>query len=395
MKVIYITTRPPYPPHKGDQLIAFEQIRNMPKEKHEIYLVSLVSNYSETNEVKNRLGEYCKEIYFIKIDRITQCLSMLKTIVNMKPLQVNMYNNKYIINRIREIQNEVRPDIVHFQTARLGEVLKDLKAPKVLDMIDILSLNMKRRAQRETFFFKIVFMIEAILLEKYEASIINKYKKVTMVSQNDLDNSNLKSCTNIVINPNGTFIDKEYLEQYKDIKKENIILFHGNMNYFPNYEAMDYFVKHIWPDIITKYPDYRLFIVGKDPIDKIANLNNKNNIVVTGFVEDICEYLCKAKIGVYPLNSGTGMQNKILEALACGLPIIASDYALQGIPGITSSEVIVANKKEEYLSAIDNLINSDDVRTRYKVNGQSFIFSRYSWHSNIDRLIKVWEDSLD
>ncbi|RCW47879.1 glycosyltransferase [Paenibacillus prosopidis] len=393
MKVLYVTTRPPYPPHRGDQLIAYEQIRNLPKGKYELYLVSLVRNENEKKEALNQLQPYCKKIIFVRLGKIGSILGLIKTLFNWKPLQVNMYSNKGIRKQMTEIYDMITPDIVHIQTVRLGELLRKKNTSKVMDMIDILSLNMERRALKENIILKGILKLEAVLLKKYEKKMTNDYQVVSLVSQNDLIHSHLKYA-NTIINPNGTYINNEYIEKYNNIVKEDIVIFHGNMSYFPNVEAMVYFVNEIWPDISRQFPKYKLYIVGKDPVDKILRLSAVKNVHVTGFVDDICELLLKAKIGIYPLRSGTGMQNKILEALACGLPTIASNFALQGVPDVTSEEVIRANEKEEYIKAIELLINDENIREKYKENGQGFVFSNYSWESNVETLMSMWERAL-
>lgn len=393
MKVIYVTTRPPYPPHRGDQLIAYEQIRNLPTGKYELYLVSLIRNENEKKEVLKQLQPYCKKIIFIRLSKIGTLLGLFKTLYNWKPLQVNMYSNNGIRKQMTELFEMIKPDIVHIQTVRLGELLRIKKTSKVIDMIDILSLNMERRASKEGFILKSVLKFESVLLKRYEKKMIKEYQVVSLVSQNDLENSHIKNA-NITINPNGTYINKEYIDKYNNVAKEDIIIFHGNMSYFPNIEAMVYFVNEIWPAILSQFPKYKLYIVGKDPVDKIIKLSAIKNVHVTGFVDDICELLLKAKIGIYPLRSGTGMQNKILEALACGLSTVASDFALQGVPDVTSEEVIRANEREEYIKAIQMLINNENMRGKYEKNGQEFVFSKYSWESNVETLMRMWKNAL-
>ncbi|WP_312518548.1 glycosyltransferase family 4 protein [Anaerospora sp.] len=394
MKILYVTTRAPYPPHKGDQLIAFEQLRNLPEGNYEVYLVSFITHDNEKKDVIARLRQYCKEIFFIKVTKLNACFNAAKTLINQKPLQVNMYTSSLIKKRIGKIFNQVQPDLVHIQTVRLGELLRDKPVPKMMDMIDVLSLNMKRRAEKENKFLKGIFNLEAFFLKRYERTIVKDYQVTSVVSQNDVSNSHFAATCPIRINPNGTYINREYLAKYKDTEKENFLIFHGNMRYFPNIEAVLYFTKEVWPTVIKNYPGFKLYIVGKDPADPVIKLHGENNIVVTGFVEDICDYLCKAKIGVYPLNSGTGMQNKILEALACGVPTVASNLALQGIADITTNEVLVANTKQEYIKAIELLINDEAARKKYLANGQKFINDRYSWKKNVESLGTSWREAV-
>ena len=391
MKVVYFTSRTPYPPYKGDQLIAYEQIKKLSALNVQVYLICFADNDEDEHHVRTVLNKYCREVYTFKIKRWQKPLNLLKVFFNFKPFQVNLYTNNKLKIQIRKLCHKINPDLIHIQTVRIAEYFMEDTKPKVIDMIDVLSLNMKRRAEKESILLKLILNIESKLLANYEKKVLNVYDKTMLVSENDkkyLNNNNIN------INPNGTNIDKKYLEKYKDIKKKKILIFHGNMNYFPNIEAMTIFSKQIWPEINKKYPDYRLYIVGKDPVKKIRDLNGKNNIVVTGFVEDICQYLCEGSIGIYPMYSGTGMQNKIVEALACGLPIVATPIALQGIKDISDNELILGSDKKEVLNGIEQLIQHKNLRERLSGNGQRFVFNNYSWDKNVYNLINIWKETI-
>ena len=244
MKVVYFTSRPPYPPHKGDQLIAYEQMKKLSDLNVKVYLICFVNNSEDEHDVRTILNKYCEKIYTLKMSKWQKILNLMKVFLNFKPLQVNLYTNNKIKLQIRKLCNEIDPDLIHVQTVRLAEYfIEDIK-PKVIDMIDVLSLNMKRRAKKENIFLKLILNIESKLLTNYEDKVLNAYDKSILVSENDKRYLNKK---NININPNGTFINGEYLEKYKNVQKEKILIFHGNMNYYPNYEAMITFSKEIWP----------------------------------------------------------------------------------------------------------------------------------------------------
>ncbi|MDG5787885.1 glycosyltransferase family 4 protein [Evansella sp. AB-P1] len=391
MKILYVTSRVPYPPHKGDQLIAYEQIKILGK-RHDLYLVSFVNNKEDIPLAKAELGPYCKDIHFIYENKFSLS-RVFKTLYNFKPLQVNLFTSNKNKEKMRILLNKINPDIVHLQTIRIAELFKSIKIPKVIDMIDAISLNMKRRAENESILFKQVISLESYLVKEYEQKVIRNFDEVLLVSEKD--KSSLENNEKITINPNGTYITKDFLARYKDVKKEEAIVFHGNMQYYPNVEAVLFFVKQIWPQINKKYPGFKFYIVGKDPVKKIQKLNGMNNIVVTGFVEEIGEYLSKAMIGVYPLQSGTGMQNKILEALACGLPTVATPLALQGFPTISPNDVAIAHNKEETIKMIERLIDNEVIRNKYSKLGQQFIFNHYSWDKNVTNLEKIWSKAME
>lgn len=394
MKVLYFTARVPYPPHRGDQLIAYEQIKRIDKSKIDLYLVCFISKNEDKVILEEKLGNHCKKIFYLKNNKFLSLLAIAKSFYNKRPMQVNFFSHRVNDKKINSIVNEVLPDVIHVQTVRLAQLLKNYKVPKVLDMIDVLSLNMRRRASKEKLVMKFALRFEAQLLENYETDIIDDFNVISLVSKNDFEEAKLNDKSKIIINPNGTSMIDSGVEDKFGCDNEDILLFHGNMSYFPNVQAMHKFVEEVWPIIHNKYPHYQLYIVGREPVGKIQKLHGKNNVVVTGEVDDMTEYLKKARIGIYPLNSGTGMQNKIVEALACGLPSIASNYAIQGISNITNEEVKIANTKEEYIDSVIELVENVSLRERYRVNGQEFIYKNYSWNKNLSTLQQMWESAI-
>ncbi|WP_173915240.1 glycosyltransferase family 4 protein [Halobacillus sp. Marseille-Q1614] len=391
MDVLYMSSRPPYPPHKGDQLIAWEQIKQLKVNGHHVHLLTFVDSKQEGEFIMDKLSPYCKEVVVFTVHPLQKLLRSLRTIYNFKPIQVNLFFDSKVKEHVMDIYRRIKPDIVHVQTARAAEYFIDVNCPKCIDMIDALSLNMERRARTESKWLKPLFLLESKLMKRYEEAILKKFDRSMIVSESD--KQYLRS-PHIVVNPNGTSITKQRLAGYPSIPKEKIILFHGNMQYYPNVEAVLDFVKEVWLHIHKAYPDYQFYIVGKDPVKKVTELHGKDNVVVTGFVEDICIPLRRAQIGIYPMKSGTGMQNKIVESMACGLPTIASPIALQGIAGRCGDELICSESREEMMAAVKRLIENPGLQERYAAKGQAFVQSHYSWEHNCTRLIQTWQDAV-
>ncbi|AGB42255.1 glycosyltransferase [Halobacteroides halobius DSM 5150] len=391
MNVLYVTPRPPHSPYKGDQLIAYNQIKRL-ENKCKLNLITFIETQKQKKEVHNEFAEYCENIFFIKLSR-SKKINILKTLINYKPFQVNMFKESRAKEKIEDIINSVDPDLIHVQTIRLAEYFLDTNLPKVIDMIDAISLNMKRRSKKDSFLLKLPFYLESYLCEKYEDKILDEFNQVLLISKKDKEY--LKDSDKIKINPNGTYIDQDFLSNYNNIKKEKALVFHGNMQYFPNVEAVNYFTKEIFPKLKNEYKDLKFYIVGKDPTEKVEKLANKEGVIVTGFVDDICGYLIKSLVGVYSLRSGTGMQNKILEALGCGLPSVVSPLALQGIQNTNDSHVCIARNKEEFIEKISILIENEQLRKSIAKRGQEFILNNYTWEANVNRLLKSWKNTLN
>jgi len=391
MKVLYATLRPPYSTYKGDQLIAYNQIKYLGK-VHNLDLLTFINESKEKQEVIRELDDYCNNIFFIELKN-NKLFNSLKTFINRKPFQVNMFFEKKIKKQIDRIINKEKPDLIHVQTIRMADYFTNYSIPKTIDMIDALSLNMERRANNENLFKTPIFEIESRLCRNYERNIYKKFDKLFLVSQNDKDYYNKNN--KIVVNPNGTFITRDKLSNYFFNKEEHSLVFHGNMQYYPNIESVICFANEIFPELKEKYDDIKFYIVGKDPVEKVKKLDKVPGVIVTGFVDDIIEVLTTKSIGVYFMKSGTGMQNKILEALACKLPSVATPLALQGINGITDSHIKIAENKKKFIDEIINLIENITERDRISKNGHEFIMENYSWEANTKKLVQVWKDVLN
>ncbi len=386
MKILYATARPPYPPEKGDQLIAFEQIKKINKQV-DIHLVSLNDGLCNEEFVRGKLEEYCKTIHFVQSGKSASRL--IHSLYNQLPFQVNLFYDRFVKRQIDELVQKIEPDLIHVQTIRISEYFRYYKYPKILDMIDSLSLNMKRRGQEDVFPRKYVFQYEAHLLAQYERDMISDFSSIFLVSRSDAANY---QSNRFVINPNGTYITRDLVQKYKNQPKTIDLIFHGNMQYFPNVDAVLYFYKRIFPKLLERKPNLKLYIVGRNPAPQIRKLHDGQNLFVTGQVSDMVEYLMKSVIGVYPLKSGSGMQNKILEAMSCGLPVVASSMAIQGIEYLEEgTHVIIADNDEEWISSILGLLDDKFRQAQYGLAGQTAIIENYSWESNSQRLLAEWK----
>lgn len=385
-----ITYGTPYPPHKGYQMIALEQIKRMQQNNISISLFCIINDYKNIDKYENQYIKYVDNVKYYFLSKKKMILNSLKTLFNFKPFQVNMFNDNQIKKMMNIDMDYIDPDIVHIQTSRLALYYNGGRF-KVLDMVDLLSFNMLNRAKREKWYLKTVYYFEHLLMKQYEKNIIPKFDSIILVSESESSKIKIKH-DNIVINPIASNISSLNKYEYQSKSKDNIMVFHGNMGYYPNNEAMLYFINYLWQDVLKIYPDYKLLIVGKNPSKELMKYNNINNIIITGYVDDVSIYLQKAKIGIYPLNSGSGMQTKILEALSVGLPSIATVYATNGLQNLGNDTIIVVEKYKDILDNIRLLTENDVIRKKLSENGHKFISKNYSWDKNFEVLLKIYKN---
>ena len=191
----------------------------------------------------------------------------------------------------------------------------------------------------------------------------------------------------ITVIENFVRIDKSKRIDQKNVERN--ILFVGAMNYEPNVTAVTYFVKEVFPSILKLYPDLKFYIVGKSPRDEVKMLAS-DNVIVTGFVDDVWDYLKKAMVVVTPMRSGAGLQNKILEALAVGACVVTSDIGFEGLRS-APGQPLVARDAKTMAEAVLAFISDADYRNRQSVLSVEYVAEHYSE----DGIFKKFEKALE
>ena len=221
------------------------------------------------------------------------------------------------------------------------------------------------------------------LLKRYEKRVYQKFSHVVVTTDDDYQQlKEFKINSQVSVLPNGVDLDI-FPERSSDPGGDHLILT-GGMDYVTNIDAACFFSQEIFPLLRQKYPDAILTIVGANPTESVLKLGKNPGITVTGKVPSMAEYLHKATVCVIPLRSGFGIKNKTLEAMAAGVPIVASDRGLEGMKvdgDNTPLRALRANKIEEYVKGISNLFEDKKLRQTLSKNGRNYVENNYTWES--------------
>ncbi len=388
MKILFITPRFPYPPIKGDKLRAYHFIKGLSK-NNEIYLCSFIENINE-NKYVAEMQKYCQLVETTLLSKAQSYCNVLFTFFNNLPLQVNYYYSKEMQYKIAELLKKNKFDIIHVALLRMMPYISEKdRAPVVLDHIDALSLNMRRRAETEkNILGRFIFKFEEKKVadyEKYSSTVCD----VSIITS-QIDKKAIKDNNNIYVISNG--VDIEYFKPLSQKKKDIDLLFTGNMEYFPNINAVKFFCKKVYPLLRKEYPSIKVCITGPNPPSEIRSMADNINFFVTGFVQDIREYLNRAKIFIAPLQAGSGIQNKILEAMAMGLPVVTTSYGNNGITAQNEKEIIVADNPQKFLDKVIDLLETSEKRELLSLNARIFVVSNFSWNKKINQLENIYRE---
>jgi sugar transferase (PEP-CTERM/EpsH1 system associated) len=380
MKIFVLLSRVPYPIEKGDKLRAFHQIRCL-SAKHDIILCALSDSVVHPEAVKV-LGEYCSEVHILPIGKAGMIWNVLKAFMNGNPLQVGYFYRCGARKKIQAIIEKCSPDHIYCQLTRVSEYVKDLNIPKTLDYQDIFSMGAKRRAETASPLMSRFFEMEYKRLARYEHDIFEKFDHKTIISQPDRDLIPHPAREEVVVVPNG--VDQEYFSPVKKAKTHDIV-FTGNMGYPPNIDAARFIAEDIFPLVLKQFPAAKLLIAGATPHAKVQALRSPN-VTVTGWLPDIRDSYASSRIFIAPMRIGTGLQNKLLEAMAMGLPCITSQLANQALGAKENAEILIGKTAGEYAGHIIHLLQDQAAAEKLAQNGHSFVRKNYSWENSTSLL---------
>lgn len=365
----------------------YERIKGLSKD----FNITLITFYAHDSELKDldRVKQFCERVITVKLSHTRSILNVVKGYFNNDlPLQVNYYQSEDFKAAVNNTVNLGNIDLIHVFTLRLAEYVKSfINIPVVYELIDSMQLNVENMIREEPVPKKWVYQVEEKRLEKYEGELCTSNKFLTVVSHKDKERI---GCDYLEVVPNGVDLDKfQMAESYN----KGEIVFTGNMGYLPNVHAVKWFVKHIFPVIKHAIPYAKLRIVGANPNSYIKGLHNGNTIEVTGYVESIADELQRAQIAIAPMRSGSGMQNKILEAMACGTPVVTTHNGLEGIFAKKGEEILVADTPEFFAQTIISLLSNDEQYEQMAALSRKYVEREHSWKKSNRKIIDIYLDA--
>ncbi len=373
MTILAILSRVPYPLEKGDKLRVFHLLKHL-GQNHDIVLFCLNDTTLHPDAI-NQLSTFCKSIHICNISKLNISQGIINAFIKGLPLQTGYFYNKSAKRKLDKIINEIKPDHIFCQLVRVAEYVKNIDIPKTIDYQDVFSKGMKRRADISPWYLKPLFLLEYKRLHKYENRIFDMFDNKIIISKPDRDLIPHHLNKEITVIPNG--IDTDFFKPSYAIKEYDI-LFTGNMSYLPNVISAEMLVKEILPLLHKKDKTINLLLAGANPSARVMSLKSKN-VTVSGWVEDIRSCYNKSSIFVAPMQIGTGLQNKLLESMAMGMPCVTSKLANTALGAKENEEIIVCEKVSEYVDAIWKLKNDKDFFNKIAIAGQSYVAKNYKW----------------
>lgn len=378
MKLLFLANRTPYPPYRGDKLKIYHLAKRLAAMGHELHLVTFALTKEDLGwdaELK-KIFTAVHQVYLPKWKSALHCLTAAW---NRKPLQVLYFESEEMAAKLKDVLAADDFDAVHVQHLRMAPYLaKHQGLPRILDLPDAFSLYWQRRQKTTQNLATRAFQrLEQKRLLQCER-VIKRYDLALACSIEDIRYLEQKhGITNLKLLPNGVDLSTFHLREH-DYSHNNTLLFTGNMDYAPNVDAAIFFCREILPIIRKAQPLIQFIIAGQRPVQSITNLR-EDGVEVTGFVPDIAAMYDRASVVVAPLRFGAGTQNKVLEAMATGVPVVCTEVGFSGL-GIEDGEgVFMRTDAAAFAAQVLALLSDGELRARTGLAGAKVARERFGW----------------
>ena len=397
MNLLYLAHRIPYPPNKGEKIRAYHELRYLCR-RHEVSLVCLVDRSEEWTYV-DELRKLCRTVDAVPLRTPWASVKALVQLPRRRPLTLGYFGSSALEELVHLRLFTERYDAILVFSSSMGAYVEDVTGtPVVVDFVDVDSHKWHQFARHQPRLRRWIYRLESQRLRAYEARLGRLAKACVFATDSDAALYRaLAPEANIQVVPNG--VDTDYFRPdlgngYRHAAKPAVV-FTGAMDYFPNADAACYFVREVWPLVRRHVPNARFFIVGRNPTDAVRRLAEVPGVVVTGTVEDVRPYLAQATVSVAPLRIAQGVQNKILEAMAMGVPVVASPEAFDGIRATPGQDLYVESDARRMACRVVKVIRNPHVAQRLRLQGLRVIRKHYDWTRNLSRLEEILLNAVE
>jgi glycosyltransferase involved in cell wall biosynthesis len=391
----------PYVPSRI-RVRTYHMVRELAAYGHRVTLFCPARGAADANQLQ-ALRPYCARIVAVPQSRLLPLRGYARAALNGLPLQAGHNLGGVMVATLRELLRREHFDIIHVEHLRAIEVALQARSnddpPLIYDGVDCISLLFERALRtspsRKT---QAMALVDLARTRRYEAQVAGRCAAVIVTSPEDcwavrtLAAQKGQPADQIYVVPNG--VDLEYFAPQEVARQPATLVFSGKMSYHANHAAALYLLRDIMPLLWRQRADVKIAIVGADPGAELLAFRGDARVQVTGLVPDLRPYLAEATLAVCPIRYGVGIQNKVLEALAMGTPVLASRQATVALNAQPGRDLLTASGAADFAGRILELLDSPERLDLLGLNGRRYVECHHSWAQSVQLLEKVIEKSL-
>jgi polysaccharide biosynthesis protein PslH len=391
MRILFLAHRIPYPPNKGDKIRSYHVLRELAK-RHEVHLGCLIDDDEDLAYVTELAG-LVGRVEFARVAPALGCLKAAPAMLRRRALSVSYFHSPRLQAAVDDMLASGDIGAIFCSSSPMAEYLfrsreaaRVRAAVRLMDLIDVDSEKWLQYARRSPPWSAWLYRREARCLRRYERRILEAFDRVLVVTEaeRDLIAPAGDAGRAVVAIPNG--VDLERFSPRHRGRFDGpapLLVFTGVMDYWPNVDGIGWFVERVFPLIRASVPAVRLLIVGNRPTARVRSLGAVAGVTVTGFVPDVRDYLAAASVCIVPLRIARGIQNKLLEAMAMGKPVVSTPAAFEGLRARADQDLLVAAEEQAFAEAVVALLSDERKSAELGFRARACVERSYRWDQNL------------
>ncbi len=403
MKILMIAQRLPYPPDKGEKIRSFHELRYL-AERHDVWCACLIDDPADWRHV-DELRRWCRDVAAFPVRRTSGMLRGAVRLLSGGTFTEGYFSSRPLAQAIARWSKQVGFDaVLSFSSSIARYGLTVVARRRVVDLCDVDSAKWAAYAKRRRPPARWILNAEAKRLARRERDLVAAYDAATVITAAEVERleqadqtTDAKACetdrTNVTVIRNG--IDLETFNPGTGSATEPIVGFVGTMDYLPNVEGVCWFVQRVWPGILHAWADARFLIVGRSPTRRVRALGHVRSIEVTGTVPSTLAYLQRMQVCVIPLEMVHGLANKVLEAMACGKPVVTTSAVAASLGAERDRDLLVADEPKRFAQHVEALLGDAERRAVLGRAARAFVESAYRWPDQLVKLERLLCGELD
>ncbi|HLI07675.1 MAG TPA: glycosyltransferase [Ktedonobacteraceae bacterium] len=404
MRILFVT---PYPPSRI-RVRGYEFLRQL-RRKHEVTVLAQCASEQEVADAE-KLRQQGYDVRLVEESKMRSAFRSGSALVRSRslPLQVAYARSARVKGAVRQLYAEQPFDVIHVEHLRgIASMVEFAHHPLVWDAVDCISLLCKQTmTSGPSRAVRVVARLDYERTRRYEARVLKKLPCTVVTSErdrramiellrtrtHDFTSSDEELGKHIFVLPNG--VDLDYFRPQQQEIRPGTIVFSGKMSYHANVATALYLYQQIMPLIWQQRPEVKLTIVGSKPPKSILALAEDSRVEVTGYVEDIRPYIARAEVMLSPMVYSVGIQNKVLEAMALGTPVVVAEQAASGLGVQAGHDLLVASTPLEFADAALRLLGNAELRASLCQRGRDYVERNHNWATVVERLEDLYRQVL-
>jgi len=380
MRILMLAHRIPYPPHTGDKLRAYRIARHLGA-RHELTLGFVIDDAGDRAGL-DALRESVPDLEWGGLWKPAALARGAAALACGRSLSIGYFHSRRLAQRVRHRLRGGGYDAIYVSSSPMAEYVRGAGLPVIMDFVDVDSDKWTQYAGAQRAPRSWAYRLEGRRLRAFEAEAVRwGYRCILATAAEEALLRSFAPWARTAVIPNGVDLDG-----YAPPADGPTVIFTGAMDYLPNVDAVEHFCGDIFPAVRRAAPDARFLIVGLNPSPGVRRLGELPGVTVTGAVPDVRPYYRQSAVCVAPLRIARGIQNKVLQSMAMGVPVVATSGAARGLEARPHEHMLVEDDPVRFAAAVVGLLSDADARRRLAARARGFVERQHAWPALLERV---------